>query len=1405
MCIFMPQPVICTAILSLYLLACRASPSYFIAVPTNPIRGTNTSIAVHWFGDNYSDITVTAGIKDGIRFLSNISRIIKKDSIELVTLPLITNSSDIELEVNGSAQNTLVFSNKINVKIGMRNVNVLIQTDKKTYKPGEIVKIRAISVNSYLKPYQKNVDIEIRDPRDNVIQQHLNQTSNLGVITAQLQLANSAMLGGWSIQATADGDQNTVAFSVAELGFLKFDVTLDTPSFYIGDKMQNLTGTVTAKYYYGKPVKGNVTISAQSLFAERSTSINTTYNISGSVNFTFTAEEIIRLQIWGGLNITATVTEELTGTAVKTSSSVRKEYAEYKLQLIRQRPVFTPGLNFTAQLQVQRTDNKPLTKEERDTAVTVIINQGTEPYYFERVVVGNDTASLTVIQQQYTIPDSGIVNLEFPVVQSVQWIQVNVEYQNVTASSYFQKPSTNDPFIQMQIAETSLKIGTPFHLQVHTYPEVQDVYYMVVAKGTVVAAGSNKTTFSLIPAHSWAPIAQLWIYFRNPNNSSFDIVQTSQLLPIKGILKDKVTLSWSKNIVGPSENVVLSASVKEPLSLVGLRVVEKTSALLEEENYLTESKIEEEIRNYLLGPVSTLTDAKIFDIYEPSLFFPYEELYEVPQWKTLIQNRPIFTETWIWQEVYLSSNITTTSLPLKAPNKNTTWVATAFVISEKLGFGITDGPVELTVLKPLFITINMPTSLIRGELFIMEVVLSNSLKEDMQVIVTLESSNSFDVIIPNNDPSIAAGQRNVTVPKEDGTTVLYPIKPKVLGNITITLNATSNVASDFLRRYIVVRAEGVRQYYSQAVLFEVNGSANAPQTVLRNFSFTFPSDLVQGSEESFVTVSGDILGPSINGLESLIMMPYGCGEQNMIGFAPNIYVVLYLTATNQIKEDIRQKAMSFMEQGYQRELQYQRYDASFSAFGNSDASGSTWLSAYVFKCFLQARPFIYISPDVLSLTVEWLIQFQNMNTGEFSEPGRVIHKELQGGQNGPTTLTAYIVTSLLEDNYYGNRYKANIQKAVQYLEKSFDEGISSNYTLSVLTYALTLANSTKSVAALNQLNARATTMNDGTKYWSAPSETTGYWQPRTTDIETAAYALLSLRRQNRIADGIPVMKWLSQQRNQLGGYISSQDTVMALQALSEFVTVLSSGGGNSLTLTVTGPSSFVPKIFQINSNLLQLQRMQIEISQPLLINAIAVGRGLALFQFNVMYNTKASSRRRRNTLPETFSLDISVTEDTNNIHRLTANVCTSYQGEGNETGMVLLQFGLLTGFRLSSKGIPLTNPLKLVEPQDNKVNLYLDSVTKQQFCIPIQMERYTYVAASEDAVAQIYEYYSPTRTTVTRTYNSKTMKQIAYCDFCGQNCTKCKSNVQVKAQTNSASAPTFFMLLFSVVFLSYFF
>jgi CD109 antigen len=120
-------------------------------------------------------------------------------------------------------------------------------------------------------------------------------------------------------------------------------------------------------------------------------------------------------------------------------------------------------------------------------------------------------------------------------------------------------------------------------------------------------------------------------------------------------------------------------------------------------------------------------------------------------------------------------------------------------------------------------------------------------------------------------------------------------------------------------------------------------------------------------------------------------MPYGCGEQNMLNFVPNIVVLDYLKNVNQLTSDIEAKAKKFMESGYQRELTYQHKDGSFSAFGESDRSGSTWLTAFVVKSFHQAQRHIDIEASIIDKALGWLRDHQAAN-GSFPEVGQVSHK-----------------------------------------------------------------------------------------------------------------------------------------------------------------------------------------------------------------------------------------------------------------------------------------------------------------------------------------------------------------------------------------------------------------------------
>ncbi|CAL4151202.1 unnamed protein product, partial [Meganyctiphanes norvegica] len=143
-----------------------------------------------------------------------------------------------------------------------------------------------------------------------------------------------------------------------------------------------------------------------------------------------------------------------------------------------------------------------------------------------------------------------------------------------------------------------------------------------------------------------------------------------------------------------------------------------------------------------------------------------------------------------------------------------------------------------------------------------------------------------------------------------------------------------------------------------------------------NWHFGIPDNIVNGSARGFISVAADLMGPTVDNLDHLVRMPYGCGEQNMLGFTPNIFVMKYLTSAGLNTPDITKRATTNMEAGYKRELEYQHEEGSYSAFGDRDASGSTWLTAFVLKSFAQAKPFITVNENDLIASKDWLESLQ---------------------------------------------------------------------------------------------------------------------------------------------------------------------------------------------------------------------------------------------------------------------------------------------------------------------------------------------------------------------------------------------------------------------------------------------
>lgn len=130
---------------------------------------------------------------------------------------------------------------------------------------------------------------------------------------------------------------------------------------------------------------------------------------------------------------------------------------------------------------------------------------------------------------------------------------------------------------------------------------------------------------------------------------------------------------------------------------------------------------------------------------------------------------------------------------------------------------------------------------------------------------------------------------------------------------------------------------------------------------------------------------------------NLLSMPTGCGEQNMALIAYNLVTLEYLTMKKQATNDARNTAMHNILSGYERQLNYRRSDnGAFSAFGDDDESGSTWLTAFCLKYFsiMYHKWSINIDKEVIETAFKWLTEKQ-LENGCFRNEGKVFHEEMK--------------------------------------------------------------------------------------------------------------------------------------------------------------------------------------------------------------------------------------------------------------------------------------------------------------------------------------------------------------------------------------------------------------------------
>ncbi|KAF5272540.1 hypothetical protein FQA39_LY07864 [Lamprigera yunnana] len=431
-----------------------------------------------------------------------------------------------------------------------------------------------------------------------------------------------------------------------------------------------------------------------------------------------------------------------------------------------------------------------------------------------------------------------------------------------------------------------------------------------------------------------------------------------------------------------------------------------------------------------------------------------------------------YENVWLWKDVNIGPHgryIFNLEVPLRPAH----WMVSAFSMSPSFGFGMLHQAIEYVGVLPFFINVEMPTTCMQGEQVGARVTVFNYMLDAIEATVVLNGSPDYKFVhVEENgvvrayNPRTSFGEHQffIYIKAQDATIVYIPIVPQRLGDIEVSIHATTLIGKDQVTKKLQVEADGLPQYRHQSVLLDLSNRAYAFQYMHVNVTETpilpyeYDRYYVFGSNKAQISVFGDVVSAIFPTMPmnatSMLNLPMDSAEQNMFSFAANMYTTLYMRYTQQRNRTLERESFHHMNILYQRQLSFMQSDGSFSLFRSdwNQSHSSVWLTAYCARVFQEAsfyewENYIYIDPVVISKAVEWVLLHQT-EMGSFYEttwsPNRNYNASINWANDNiqyrNISLTAHVLIMLesVKDLTSGLSSKVAIaqSKAIRWLERN---------------------------------------------------------------------------------------------------------------------------------------------------------------------------------------------------------------------------------------------------------------------------------------------------------------------------------------------------------------------------------
>ncbi|XP_045107726.1 pregnancy zone protein-like [Portunus trituberculatus] len=816
---------------------------------------------------------------------------------------------------------------------------------------------------------------------------------------------------------------------------------------------------------------------------------------------------------------------------------------------------------------------------------------------------------------------------------------------------------------------------------------------------------------------------------------------------------------------------------------------------------------------------------------------PHKEEEDLAQYRQHRSSRLSrhYAEPWVWREVVVEETGTSTfSVPI--PYGSVHLALSAFSLHPQQGMTILPQPVEWKGSVGFWMAVEAPSRVGLWEQIGVRVTAVNHGTERVSAVVVLANSADYKFVDvkaflqphpsrEGRESHMVSGEHEHRVWVEAGEahTLYLPIAPVKLGEVTVLVQASLLDRKIQKKVKILVEPQGAVQEHHTSVLLDLNNRA---------YFFTFldvntSEGLVPGSDEAHVSVFGDTVGAVMLSSapatpKALLGLPSAGCEPVAFSFLLTVVQLKYWREMAQEPPLDEKEVFKSLSLLYQTLLVYQNRDGGFKYFRTSKRS-SVWVTSLVLRALNEVSVtwphLLYVDPQVTDKALKFVLA-QQAPHGAWEEPnGEVADRKLVPALYSLTgTSTHALNLSITSHTMIGlhalrdlpspldEQVEASISLGRHWVEDNLDvvEQASRPLEVSLVALALHMSGSKRAHKAFGFLTRNARQEGPETPegvaavkyvYWGEdlvplPSyrveSQRPHLQPRRPhrhdagNVAATAYALRLYSMRGEIMTP-SIMRWLQSQRSHDGGWMSTQDTLAAWEALYEYSQ--HEGGARDTKLSVTieplHDHSQAQTFFITPDNFLNLQTQEVD-GEWGSVRVQGKGRGSAVLQLTSKYHV-ADTHHLTSPPTPAFRLMTRATWQGHNGSALTFATCVRwlFREAGDSSGVAVLEMTIPSGYGMSAEALRKlvlegkVPHLRRAEFVERKITFFFEKLTGSKTCVEFSVERW-FPAANLTRVlpVKVYEYYSPELYEVELLEMSSVALDI--CQVCGSyQCPNC--------------------------------